>query len=112
MASTFLFDLDMTLVNSSDLERWRNRQMWRHVKDNISLVRPFSSRATPPHELPGKLKAAGHPVGIITSSPRWYAEKILKSFRIEYDVLVAYEDTEEHKPDPSPINKALEDAAN
>jgi len=105
----FLFDLDMTLVDSSALAQLRRFQLWDEVRANMHLIRAFPSQGTmAPHELPAKLDEAGFYVGIVTSSPRWYAEEVLKQFRIPHDVLVAYGDTEIHKPNPDPILKALE----
>lgn len=108
MAKTFLFDLDMTLVDSSVLANARRAQQWPIVRANLNLIRAFSiSGSIAPHELPSALKALGHRVGIVTSSPRWYAEAILALFGIDADVLVAYDDTAEHKPGPEPLQEAL-----
>jgi HAD superfamily hydrolase (TIGR01549 family) len=105
----FLFDLDMTLVDSSALAQMRRFQLWNEVRANMHLIRAFAAQGpTAPHELPAKLRQAGHAVGIVTASPRWYAETVLQMFRIPYDILVAYGDTEIHKPNPDPILKALE----
>lgn len=108
MPGVFLFDLDMTLVDSSALAQQRRFQMWDNVRQNMNLIRPFGAQGrAAPHELPGLLKADGQMVGIVTSSPQWYATAVLQQFRIPYDVLVSYGDTENHKPDPEPIQEAL-----
>jgi HAD superfamily hydrolase (TIGR01549 family) len=103
-----LFDLDMTLVDSSALDDWRRHRFWTHVMANLGQVKPFAFSSASAHDLPARLRAMGLKVGIVTSSPRHYAEAILKMFSIDCDVLVAYDDTEQHKPDPGPITKALE----
>ncbi|MBI3184626.1 MAG: HAD-IA family hydrolase [Myxococcales bacterium] len=105
--TAFLFDLDMTLVDSSALDDWRTRQLWQHVRANMGQVKPFAFSTVSAHELPGRLKALGHRVAVVTSSPRWYAEQLLSQFGVTYDALVAYGDTTQHKPDPEPINAAL-----
>ena len=107
--TAFLFDLDLTLVDSSAIAAWRDHGMWPHVYANLHLVKAFDELDDPPHEIPAKLRAAGRRVAVVTSSPRRYAMALLKQFKIEYDVLVAYEDTEQHKPDPAPLQKALEE---
>ena len=108
MATAFLFDLDMTLVDSSAVAQLRSLQMWAQVAKNMNLVRPFKvAEGLSAHELPGKWKIRGVPVGIVTNSPRHYAEPILKAFQIEYDQLVSYGDTKQHKPDPEPLLEAL-----
>jgi HAD superfamily hydrolase (TIGR01549 family) len=109
MPGTFLFDLDMTLVDSSALAQMRRFQMWDNVRKNMNLIRAFPAQGSAaPHELPGLLKADGQTVGIATTSPEWYATAVLKAFHIPYDVLVSYGDTENHKPDPEPIQEALQ----
>ena len=109
MPGAFLFDLDMTLVDSSALAQVRRFQMWDNVRKNTNLIRAFPAQGSAaPHELPGLLKADGQTVGIATTSPEWYATAVLKAFRIPYDVLVSYGDTENHKPDPEPIQEALQ----
>jgi hypothetical protein len=50
----------------------------------------------------------GKGVAIVTSSPSPYARAILSLFQIPCDVLVGYYDTEAHKPDPEPLNLALQ----
>lgn len=108
MPSVFLFDLDMTLIDSSALAHLRRSQMWDAVRQNMHLNRAFPAQGSAaPHELPGLLRADGQPVGVVTSSPEWYAKAVLEQFRIPYDVLISYGDTESHKPDPEPIQEAL-----
>jgi HAD superfamily hydrolase (TIGR01549 family) len=108
VSKVFLFDLDMTLVNSGALSILRRAQLWNQVKANLHLVKSFPpSGQIAPHDLPKLLRKAGHKVGIVTSSPKWYAEEIIKAFAIEHDVLISHGDTTNHKPDPEPLNAAL-----
>jgi len=104
----FLFDLDMTLLDTSELEPAKRRNDWRYVEEHLDLARPFSGTSMVPHELPGALAERGHGIAIVTSSPRWYAEALLARFDIRHDVLIAREDTSKQKPDPAPITRALE----
>lgn len=104
----FLFDLDMTLVDSSMLTSWRTWGDWAKVRENMGRVTSLDCVGQEPHEIPAQLRALGYLVGIVTASPRWYAEDLLQRFGVEYDELVAYHDTTEHKPDPAPLTLALE----
>ena len=104
--SAFLFDLDMTLLDTSALYAWRSMRMWPRVMSNLHRVTAFPEAA---HELPAQLKAQGHDVAVVTASPSKYAKALLAEFDIPYDALVAYHDTERHKPDPEPIEAALEE---
>ena len=106
--ATYVFDLDMTLLDSSTLEPWRNLRQWNQVRSLLGHVKPFQVGTPAPHELPARLKAKGHNIAVVTSSPRWYAEQLIEDFKISTDVLVAWQDTELHKPNPEPINLALD----
>lgn len=46
-------------------------------------------------------------MGIVTSSPSYYAKLVLDHFSIEYDTLTAYHDTKRNKPHPEPILKGV-----
>lgn len=59
-------------------------------------------------ELIDALQMANINVAIVTSSPRSYCEKILNYFNISNVKTVCYHDTKQHKPNPEPINKAVE----
>ena len=53
MPGVFLFDLDMTLVDSSALAQMRRFHMWENVRQNMHLIRPFPAQGrVAPHELP------------------------------------------------------------
>src|SRR3546814_5993158 len=100
MAKVFLFDLDMTLVDSSALAKQRQYGFWPAVYANMHLVHPFTIQGgVAPHELQARLKAAVHIVGVVTSSPEPYANQIITPFKIVADTVVTYGDTtrsEEH----------------
>ena len=99
----------MTLVNSFALDRWRESKDWNKVRESIGQVVPFLVGGSFAHTLPQRLKARGHAVGIVTSSPRWYAHQLIDRFGISADVLVAWDDTQAYKPDPEPIIRALDE---
>lgn len=56
-----------------------------------------------------ELKLAGKKTALITSSPRRNVLKLLDKYEIHhfFDIVIAHEDTEEHKPHPAPLEKAL-----
>jgi HAD superfamily hydrolase (TIGR01549 family) len=101
-----LFDLDDTLIDSRTLREARGRKAWDEVYARLAELQPFP---TAPHEVPGRLRRIGFKVGVVTASPRPYANQILAMFGIDVDVLVTGSDGHPAKPDPSSINAAVGD---
>ena len=98
-----IIDIDMTLVDSSMAEASRKQRDWPLV---YSMIPNFKLHPQMVPMISGLL-SRGIKLAIVSSSPRPYCERILKHFNIPYDVLVAYHDTQLHKPDPQPFCKAL-----
>lgn len=97
-----LLDLDQTLVLTSALFSLRQQQRWQEIDTLLHLaVLPRGTREF--------LHQARELVvlGVVTSSLRSYAEKVLAYHQLPLPVLVAYEDTEHHKPRPDPLLRAL-----
>lgn len=61
-------------------------------------------------ELVMKCKARGYKTGLVTSRLKITAMEGLDKFDLEkyFDVIITPEDTDKHKPDPAPVNIALE----
>lgn len=95
------------LLDTSALADLRNERRWTDVRAGLGRVKPFQFEDPAPHELPGRLRACGHRVGVVTASPRWYAGALIDRFGIEAEVVVAAGDTELGKPHPDPIDRAL-----
>lgn len=98
--SGIIFDLDDTLMNTKGLEHLRRRdwaECYRQIPNatslNINLKALFN------------LKKQNLKIGIVTNSPRTYAEKVLNFHNVPYDSLIAYHDTERRKPHPDPMIK-------
>lgn len=82
--------------------RWRQTQEEQHD----TLVRPFAGTA----DVLAELKRRGYPIGIVTSKERRMAQRGLALHGLGpfIDVLVAVDDTVNHKPHPDPVLKGLE----
>ncbi len=93
-----LFDLDMTLVDSSVLMSLRSQKNWSAVYRNIPKTKLFPGAKEAIQELAESFK-----VGVVTSSPRKYAEKLLNYHGLDIPVIVAYHDTVQHKPAAEPF---------
>jgi HAD superfamily hydrolase (TIGR01549 family) len=100
-----LFDLDETLVLTSKIEPLRKLRDWPKVYVS------FSQTELPPGTLNfiARVKAlADVQIGVVTKSPRTYAERLLKYHGIPIPVLIAYHDVQRHKPHPNALIKAAE----
>jgi HAD superfamily hydrolase (TIGR01549 family) len=93
-----LFDLDQTLILTQEIEPLRRRRAWSEVYQS------FQQTSLPPgtHEFVQKAGKLAN-LGVVTSSPRPYAEKLLAFHGLEIPVIVAYHDVDVHKPEPDPI---------
>lgn len=102
--SLIIFDLDMTLVDTSVANDARNAGNWREVYNLIPQMKIYEGIK----ELIDSLKYHGVKYAVVTSSPSSYASRILKYFEIDTSMLIAYHDTEHRKPNPEPINLAIQ----
>lgn len=100
-----LFDLDQTLVNSRLVETLRDQGQWEEVYRKI----PECSLYPGVSEIIKDLQSADWKIGIVTSSPRQYAEKIIQHFDLQCDTLKAFHDTKMNKPHPEPYIDALKE---
>lgn len=96
-----LLDLDQTLVLTDAIEPLRRRRAWLKVYNSFdqTTVPPGTARF---------LSKAGElaKLGVVTTSQRTYAERLLAYHRLPLPVLVAYHDVAQRKPNPEPILKA------
>ena len=99
---TILFDLDQTLVLTSALESLRKARNWQRVYEQFHLTK------LPPGTLDflRQIRSFGQ-LGIVTTTPRPYAEKLVAHHRLDIPVVIAYHDTRLHKPHPEPLLAAV-----
>jgi len=93
-----IFDLDMTLVDTSSLLTMRDQRLWNQVYQNISKTKIYDGVLNLLDQLKDGVKA-----GIVTSSPRTYAERVIDYHGLNIQLLTAYHDTQKHKPHADPI---------
>jgi HAD superfamily hydrolase (TIGR01549 family) len=100
--SIFL-DLDETLVFTSSIEPLRKQRNWAKVYQSFHLT------SLPPgtQEFLRQVRQLA-PLGIITRTPRPYAEKLVAYHQLDLRVAVAFHDTEKRKPHPDPVLKAAQ----
>lgn len=77
-----------------------------NLANTAGLVRGYPGMA----ELLSDLRAAGHPLAIVTAKSAAVADLAFDvlPLRDNFDTVVASEDTDRHKPDPAPVLLALE----
>ena len=107
-----LFDLDNTLLRTSDLEGFRGRENVNNTSNEYTrgLVAAFGRREDrllyTPEQLAG-LQAEFPDMrwGVFTRAPRHYANTLLEQAypEVEWDIVVAYEDVRNTKPYPDGI---------
>jgi pyrophosphatase PpaX len=81
----------------------RYRAFWLQNHDAETRLFPGAG------ELVRALKAAGHPIGVVTAKTETGAERTLRhvGLRDQVDVIVAADTVEKCKPDPMPVRYAL-----
>src|ERR1700729_2850956 len=103
--SAIIFDLDETLLDTSILREDRTHRRWRQLAARLDEVRGYSDDRSRVQavELPARVKDMGSHVGVLTHSPRWYAQRLLTGFDIPYDALITGSDGYATKPDLSSL---------
>ncbi len=99
-----IFDLDQTLIDSSIAQLNRNSGNWKQVYDLIPKFKLYDGI----QELIEQLKEQNYIIGIVTTSPSNYADKVLNHFNICYDTKVCYHDVKRIKPFPDQFNIVIE----
>jgi HAD superfamily hydrolase (TIGR01549 family) len=105
-----VFDLDETLLDTSMLRDDRAAGRRNRLTRRLDEAQPYYDdlSAVQAAELPAHAKTLGLPVGILTQSPRWYAERLLEAFEIPYDALITGSEHFPHKPDPTSLRHIAE----
>ncbi|HSZ69831.1 MAG TPA: hypothetical protein VK756_05665 [Solirubrobacteraceae bacterium] len=89
-----IFDLDETLLDTSMLRADRDARHWRRLATRLDEVKPYAHTKSSlrAFDLPARVGEMGFQVGVLTHSPRWYAERLLDAFDIPYDALLTGSD--------------------
>src|SRR6266511_3802727 len=105
-----IFDLDETLLDSSALREARQQQRWSEVMRRLDEVQPYRLPESDVEviDVPLRLREEGLRVGVLTASPRHYAEALLEHFGIVHDGLVTGSDGYAAKPDPAGLRALAE----
>lgn len=100
-----IFDLDQTLVDTKSVLKYREDRNWGKAIRNLYQTKVFPDVK----EMLLNLSEKHIKYGVVTSSPRKYAEAVISHHNLCIQVLVAYQDTGKHKPLPDPILKGIKE---
>ena len=101
---SIIFDLDLTLVDTTCLENARHNRNWQEAYRLI----PQTTLYTGIRELFDFIRNNNIKCAIVSTSPRPYVEKLVKYYSMPITVIVGYHDAKNIKPHPAPMVKALE----
>ncbi|MEA2018071.1 MAG: HAD-IIIA family hydrolase, partial [Campylobacterota bacterium] len=104
MIKCIVFDFDLTLFNSSNLEEFRNTRQWSKVYEKLKECSFYPNALN----VISQLKKAGVKIAIATNAPEKYVSQALAFNNVSVDFLVAYHNVKNHKPDPEVIYKILQ----
>lgn len=99
-----IFDLDLTLVDTTCLESLRHNRSWQEayrcipetsIYEGIEIVMDIIKKHT-------------IPCAIVSTSPRTYVEKIVAHYDFPIQHIVSFHDAKPIKPHPAQMLKALE----
>ena len=99
-----IFDLDMTLVNSSAAASLRKAMKWTQVYKKIPSFDLYPGVP----ELLQQLTNNRIRQCIVTSASEEYCKRVLGHFRVQPEISICYHHTKRHKPHPEPIQLALD----
>ena len=104
MKKYIIFDLDLTLVDTTLAEPYRSKRDW----DGAYSVLPQCSIYDGLNAIFDVIRKYGIKTCIVSTSPRPYVEKLVRHFNLPINHIVAYHDAKPIKPHPAPMLKALE----
>ena len=98
-----IFDLDMTLVDSSIAESARKQRNWPLVYSMIPSFTLYSGMG----EVFDFIRNNNIRVAIVSTSPRPYVERVCRYFNIPTNAIMGYHDCGRIKPAPDGMFRAL-----
>lgn len=98
-----IFDLDLTLVDTTIVEQARHERNWQLAYSLIPQCKLYEGI----DEIMGIIRQYNLKTCIVSTSPRTYVENVVKHFNLPIQHIVAYHDAKPIKPHPAPMLKAL-----
>ncbi|MBO7428147.1 MAG: HAD family hydrolase [Paludibacteraceae bacterium] len=104
MRMNIIFDLDLTLVDTTVAEPYRSKRDWNGAFSVIPQCTVYDGL----NEIFEVIKKFDINTCIVSTSPRPYVEKVVQQFNLPINHIVAYHDAKPIKPHPASMLKALE----
>ena len=104
MKKNIIFDLDLTLVDTTIVEQARHDRNWSLAYSLIPKCKLYEGI----EKIFDVIRKYNIKTVIVSTSPRPYVEKVVDYFNIPIYGIVAYHDAKPIKPHPAPMLKALE----
>lgn len=101
---SIIFDLDLTLIDTSCLEDYRHNKQWQEAYSHIPYTKMYDGISG----ILDVIRQHNIPCAIVSTSPRPYVEKIVSHYNIPAQHIVSYHDAKPIKPHPAQMLKALE----
>ncbi len=104
MKKNIIFDLDLTLVDTTPAEPYRRKRDWEGAYSVLSDCTVYEGL----QQVFEMIRKYDIKTCVVSTSPRPYVERVVQQFNLPVDYIVAYHDAKPIKPDPAPMLKALE----
>lgn len=99
-----IFDLDLTLVDTTLAEPYRSKRDWNGAYAVLFQCTVYDGL----EQVFNVIRKYNIHTCIVSTSPRTYVEKVVQQFNLPVNYIVAYHDAKPIKPHPAPMLKALE----
>ena len=103
MKKAVIFDLDLTLVDSSLAESVRRIRDWKTVYTLIPHYRVYDGL----DEVFSFITQNHIKVAIVSTAPSSYVQRVVNKFNIPANYIIGYHDAKPIKPNPAPMVKAI-----
>ena len=104
MKKYIIFDLDLTLVDTTLAEPYRSKRDWNGAYSVLPQCSVYDGLA----QVFDIIRKYNIKTCVVSTSPRPYVEKVVEQFNLPINYIVAYHDAKPIKPHPAPMIKALE----
>lgn len=101
---SIIFDLDLTLIDTTCLESYRHNRQWQEAYQRIPDTKMYEGISG----VMDIIRKYNIPCAIVSTSPRPYVEKTVAHYDLPVQHIVSYHDAKPIKPHPAQMLKALE----